>query len=285
MRIVNTFISDGGELPAYTQLSLKKARETNPSVAIDFICKDNQPFFGDLDINWIPQDSLKDSDTLRDFNEVCWFKNHGTPNTTHPSPELFWHRTCERIYYLSEHINKNRLYDVFHFENDVLIYGDISTVQTSISMSLTPLSNHQTTFAFVHIPVPAMLKDLCRFFNVLLGYGNDHLIQQYGFDHVSEMSLLYIANDHDIFSQFPTLPHHAQEAGWLFDPGSYGQYLGGTNNGHPPGFVDPKHFIGKEIINGNLDITFDGSPSVNGIKIFNLHVHNKNLGRFIREDF
>jgi len=284
MRIVNTFISDGGELPAYTRLSLEKARKTNPNVMIDFICKDNQPFFRDFDINWIPQDSLQDGEVLRQFNEVCWFKDHGTPNTTHPSPELFWHRTCERIYYLSEYINRNRLYDVFHFENDVLIYGDISTVQTNMQMSLTPMSDHQATFAFVHIPVPAMLRDLCFFFNVLLERGNDRLIEAYGFDHVSEMSLLYIAHDHEVFSTFPTQPKYIEKDDWLFDPGSYGQYLGGTNNGHSNGFTDPKHFIGRAISSGEIDCGFDGVPYVTtgGFRypLFNLHIHSKNLEAF-----
>jgi len=68
----------------------------------------------------------------------------------------------------------------------------------------------------------------------------------------------------------------------LFDPGSYGQFLGGTNNGHGPGFTDSEHFIGDHINQGKIKkVEFvDGCPFVDGIKLFNLHVHSKNLELF-----
>ena len=151
-------------------------------------------------------------------------------------------------------------------------------------MSLTPMSDHQATFAFVHIPVPAMLRDLCYFFNMLLKEGNDRLIEAYGFDHVSEMSLLYIAYDREVFSMFPTQPKYIEGSDWLFDPGSYGQYLGGTNNGHGSGFTDPKHFICRAISSSEIDCGFDGVPYVTAddsrYPLFNLHIHSKNLEAF-----
>ena len=285
MRIVNTFISDGGELPAYTQISLAQARKTNPDVTIDFICKDDQSFFKDIGVNWIPQDSLKDGTTLKEFNNLCWFKRHGTPNTTHPSPELFWHRTCERIYYLSEYVDKNRLYDVFHFENDVLLYHDLDGVPQANRISLTPMSVDQVTFAFVHVPMPALIVYLCKFLNEALAIGEEGLIQRFGFDHVSEMSLLHIANKCEMFEAFKTVPEIG-EKDFVFDPGSYGQYLGGTNNGHESGFTDPKHMIGALLRNNKIGAEFTDKPYAigsDGIKhpIFNLHVHSKNLEGFV----
>jgi|TARA_R110002020_G_scaffold320021_2_gene536064 hypothetical protein len=284
VKVVNTFISDGGPLPSYTEISLRQARKTNPDVEIDFICKDDQDIFSDLNINWVPQDDIKSS-VLDEFNDVCWFKQHGTPNTTFKSPELFWHRTCERIYYLEAYINQGRFYDVFHFENDVLLYGDISTVPTDVNITLTPMAMKQVTFAFVHIPSPKCLNNLCKFFNMLLSHGNAALMQTYGFDHVSEMSLLHVANEQGAFCTFPLLPKFSDGSDWVFDPGSYGQYLGGTNNGHSEGFTDPSHIIGDAISKGHLDAEFSGSPkAIQGdtVKnIFNLHVHSKNLERFV----
>ena len=81
MKIVNTFISDGGALPDYVRFSIQKARETNPDVELDFICKDDQPIFEEFDVNWVPQDELSDGDVLKEFNNVCDFRRHGTPNT------------------------------------------------------------------------------------------------------------------------------------------------------------------------------------------------------------
>jgi|TARA_R110000824_G_scaffold318921_3_gene506037 hypothetical protein len=48
--IINTFISDGGDIPEYTNISLRQARKTNPDADIRFICADNQDIFDELDI-------------------------------------------------------------------------------------------------------------------------------------------------------------------------------------------------------------------------------------------
>ena len=108
-------------------------------------------------------------------------------------------------------------------------------------------------------------------------YGEQRLSQHLR-DHVSEMSLLHMAFREHLVAGFPILPTQSNEM--VFDPGSYGQFLGGTNNGHSNGFTDPEHFIGELIKSGDLNVEFDGKPSVNGVKIFNLHVHSKNLKEF-----
>ncbi|MDB4352706.1 hypothetical protein OAA60_04695, partial [Porticoccaceae bacterium] len=206
MKIVNTFISDGGALPDYVRFSIQKARQTNPDVGFDFICKDDQPLFEEFGVNWIPQDELSNGDVITQFNKVCNFSRHGTPNTSYPSPELFWHRTCERLYYLDEYLNRERIYDAFHFENDVLIYGDLKDVPTETLLSLTPMSINQVTFAFAHIPTPQHTRYMCLFFNQLLEQGEQWLMQEFGFDHVSEMSLLHVANLNRMFCALPTVP-------------------------------------------------------------------------------
>tara|TARA_A100001515_G_C4584102_1_gene213925 strand:+ start:1192 stop:2046 length:855 start_codon:yes stop_codon:yes gene_type:complete len=276
--IVNTFISDGGPIPEYTKVSLRQARHTNPDTDISFISADNQDIFDELNIKWVPQGSI-DSELLREFNECCWFKRHGTPQTTYPSPELFWHRTAERIYYLEAYISQNDLKNVFHFENDVLIYGDLSTVPVSgkIAMML-PMSRNKSTFAFTHIPSPQHLHKVCKYFNKLMSTYGEQTLSQHLRDHVSEMSLLHMAFREWLVAGFPILPTQSSEM--VFDPGSYGQFLGGTNNGHSKGFTDPEHFIGELINDGDLNVEFNDEPSVNGVKIFNLHIHSKNLKEF-----
>jgi len=288
VRIVNTFISDGGPLPSYTEVSLRQARKTNPDVEIDFICKDDQELFSEVGVNWIPQESIQSSE-LDMFNEVCWFKRHGTPNTTFKSPNLFWHRTCERIYYLEAYISQQNMQNVFHFENDVLLYGHLSTVPVIDDVAMVlPMSRNKATFAFCHISEPNNLHSVCKYFTWLMSsYGETRLSQHLG-DHVSEMSLLYMALREHIVAALPTLPTYGAQDGILteqtnemvFDPGSYGQFLGGTNNGHGAGFTDSQHFIGELIESGDLQVTFDGTPSVNGVQIFNLHIHGKNLEEF-----
>ena len=274
--IINTFISDGGKVPEYTEICLRQARKTNPDEDIRFICKDDQAIFKELNIKWVPQDSI-DSELLREFNQVCWFKNHGTPNTSYPSPELFWHRTAERIYYLQAYINEHDLKNVFHFENDVLIYYGLDLVPASDTMMVLPMSINKATFAFAYIPNRQTINSLCCYFNWLLSRYGEEALSRHLRDHVSEMSLLHIALQEELVKPLPILPYDSDV---VFDPASYGQFLSGTNNGHGAGFVDKEHFIGREIEKNHLNITFYGKPFVNDAKIFNLHIHSKNLKEF-----
>ena len=144
-----------------------------------------------------------------------------------------------------------------------------------------PMSRNKSTFAFAHIPSPQKLYEVCQFFNWLLSTHNEESLMRHVQDHVSEMSLLHMALKEQIVVGLPILPH--QNDTIVFDPGSYGQFLGGTNNGHSSGFTDAQHFIGEAINSGDLNIVFDSEPSVNGVKIFNLHIHSKNLKDFINE--
>ena len=277
MRLVNTFISDSSVVPDYTRLSLKQARLFNSDLHIDFICHSKQDYFDELKINWIPQDTLSNGDTLRAFNQVCSFRRHGTPNTTYPSPNLFWHRTAERIFYLAEYVTKYGYDHIFHFENDVLIYDNLDKVDINNNIMVTPMSNTHTTFAFCYFANADVLKSLCDYFNHLLSLGESYLLS-FGYDHISEMSLLNMALRNKLVQCFPIFQNYG---GFIYDPGSYGQYLGGTNNGHGAGFIDPSHYIGHKILLHEIHPVFNTKPYTEHNPIFNLHIHSKNLEQFI----
>lgn len=283
MRIVYTFISDENNIPEYTKYSLKQARRLNPCTQIDFICKTNQPMFNDYNVNWVSQDLLSNGNTLKKFNDVCDFGRHGQPNTTYPSTPDFWHRTAERIFYLYEHINTNNFTDVFHLENDVVMYHSIESAlydTSSDKMSVIMMSQTHTTFAFCHIPTPHKIEIVCNaFIEMLELLGEDTMKKYGGYDHISEMSLLNLALRNNIVRSFPILPGKEK---YVYDPGSYGQFFGGTNNGHAPGFIDPTHYIGSAIIGNHIRPELkNGVPIVDGHKIFNLHIHSKNLEDFV----
>jgi hypothetical protein len=109
---------------------------------------------------------------------------------------------------------------------------------------------------------------------------------------VNEMTLLAIFNQ----KSFHILPHMSIDFGaygefdfrpeYVFDPGSYGQYLGGTNNGHGAGYAGDHHFIGEAINKGLIKPIFeDHKPYVlcygNKYPLFNLHIHSKKLEQFL----
>tara|TARA_R110000822_G_scaffold161129_2_gene301454 strand:- start:2014 stop:2886 length:873 start_codon:yes stop_codon:yes gene_type:complete len=290
MLILNTFISEETVVPEYTETSIKQTRKENPEIPILFICKQEQPWFKDLKVQWVSQDSLSKGTWLTKFNKVCKFNRHGTPNTTHPSPKNFWHRTAERIFYLREAINSYKLDNVFHFENDVMVYDSFDKIVNKLPnniVSAIPMSQTHSTFALTFIPTIDSIDFMCEYFLNLLHKGERHL-QRKGYDHISEMSLLNMAMRNGRAEQLPILPSRdlSNSVDLIFDPGSYGQFLGGTNNGHPRGFIDPTHFIGQYFgrTEDRPEIPFDdGYPYFQGSKIFNLHIHSKNLKDFYND--
>jgi hypothetical protein len=284
MRIVNTFISDTNDIPEYTEICLRQARKHNPSVIMDFISAKPADYFKDLDINWVSQNDLI-GDSLRSFREVSWFDRHGTPNTSYPSPEGFWAKTAERLFYLDEYIWQNDLTDVIHFENDVMLYEDVEKIKPTHNIMGINTSFYQTTFALAYIKNKEYYRNLCFALINIMRQGERNLLS-FGFDHISEMSLLSMAEKLNNIGSFNSLPEKDND--YVFDPASYGQFLGGTNNEHGPGFTDPKHYVGQKIKSGHIEVLFGPNYPVvwdkltdTHKKIFNLHIHSKNLGEFV----
>ena len=89
----------------------------------------------------------------------------------------------------------------------------------------------------------------------------------------------------DLIKTLNVLPNIDEK--YVFDPSSYGQYFGGTNQGHLPGYKNTKHIIGSEIISGNIiPLMIEKKPFVKKGQIFypivNLHIHSKNTSEFIK---
>jgi hypothetical protein len=284
--IINTFISDGEKIPEYTLLSLHRLRELNPDERILFIAKDFDPyggFFSKNRIEMVHQQEVK-SPLLDEFNKLSNLKRHGRPNTKYPSPNFFFHRAMERIYYLEALISKNNFSNVWHFENDVLTYLPLPKIEKTQTVVITPMGRYLSTMAVSYIEYPNYMTHLCNELNDLLAMGEDVLTEVYELDMVNEMTLLGI----QILDEFPTLPI-MEESKLMYDPGSYGQYLGGTNcHDHGPGYAGNHHYIGESINEGIIKPTMlFGKPYVRKERtgelfpLFNLHIHSKNLKDFL----
>lgn len=282
--IINTFISDSDIVPAYTAISLKKARDLNTDLPIHFICKKKQSYFDKLGIQWVDQAKYSDHPLVQEFNKLSWFQRHGTPRTTYPSPDGFWHKTCERVFYLAAYADAHNLKTFLHTENDVIMFYSFTTLMKDIGPSeflATIMSDKQATFAVMYCPVHEYLTNLCKYMLDIMRLGEVEIKQRYGLDHVSEMSLLRIAMSFGVVDTFKIIPDVEQGA-LCFDPGSYGQFLGGTNNGHNEGFKDFDHYAWKNncevfMIKGLPYVKHDGVSN----PLFNLHVHSKRLELFV----
>lgn len=260
-------------------------RNQNPDSDISFICNNNHGFervFKNLNITHVPMDSLSDYHGLADLDFISMLKRHGTPNTKHPSPPQFFYRALERIFYLEAFANTCPT-DIIHLENDVLVYYPFETILDAnwrASGAYTPMGQNLGTFALCHLSWER-LKEYRDFVVSSFALGEDLFCNWYGVDMLNEMTILG-ALWHDKY-KLPIIPEDSEQ--YVFDPGSYGQYLGGTNNEHGPGWTGNHHYIGRYLQSKDRPVVRmeNGKPMVEDTPIFNLHIHSKNLKDFYYE--
>ena len=296
MQIVQTFISDPGvKIPEYTIYSLQKLREHNPGTQISFISNIGHGFnnvFKKYDVNWVDQNTL-DSFYLDAFRRLSDLERHGTPDTKYPSPPKFFHRALERIFMLQAYMAQGWEREVFHTENDVLTYYPLDLdidccVPDSPNVYITPMGPHVSTFAFAYFYNVGGMNELCGKFLEYLWMGEAKFLKLSGADMLNEMTMLKQAQTDLYIGKFDIASKRSLDP-YLFDPGSYGQYLGGTNNhDHGPGYAGDHHYIGKKINSFDILPYWDSGLEkpmviVDGktYPLFNLHIHSKNLKDFV----
>ena len=234
---------------------------------------------------------ITDSSVCIDGVEV---KEVATPKDTFL--EGFWAHTFNRLKVLSEHMTRAPKKPVLHIENDVLIYHDpleYANVFSDIAKGrvlMTPLGNDHLSAAYTYAPTSKSMGilwvELCKH----MGMGQKELVKHTGYHFTSEMTLLdHIYKNHSgLIELLPILrgdPHY-DRFNSVFDPASYGQYLGGIQNAPGVAWAGDHHFIGKKINKGEILPVFeDGKPYAtegpDKYPINNLHIHSKQLKEFM----
>lgn len=212
----------------------------------------------------------------------------------------FWTVSITRFIYLENFLRKNNLQHVYHFENDILIYFDISKFhhvfrQLYSNIAITPGGPMKTMTGFMYIDNYCSLEHMTDFFiDVLAKLGVDGVCEEYDLDMAHEMSLM-AAYHRDkgprYMAYLPILPFGAFSQNFdkfnaIFDPASWGQLVGGTRV-EGPGAKPPDHYI-AQVLRSHPEYTVDWkvenglklpyfSYDGNLIKINNLHIHSKNL--------
>jgi hypothetical protein len=89
------------------------------------------------------------------------------------------------------------------------------------------------------------------------------------------------------------LSSHLEAFGALFDPSSFGQFVGGTPQGHPPGAAFPHHWLGRDLASGRFALAWENDEQGRRIpfvsdqadgrrwRLNNLHIHSKRIGDFV----
>lgn len=207
--------------------------------------------------------------------------------------DTFWYTTFIRVLVLAIFVKKYKLENVIHIEADNLIFSkDIEKVFSILSDGEFAFCNEAP-----HASAPSIIafkdgeagSNLLKQHITLLRKGENTLNPYVGHfrNYITDMAFLdIIYRNKKNYKMLPCLPFGNQSENFetlqtVFDPTSYGQYLGGTNNGHEKGFIDHRHYVGQELASKNINVVFeDNAPYLYlknkvRIPIFNLHVHNK----------
>lgn len=285
MQIILTHI--GTALPPYLKYTFHQIRTVMPYIPVYFLSDQPEPkeLTQKFNIEW------KTINTSINPLDGIW-----------PYPKNdFWEVTLRRFYHISEFMIENNLYNILHFENDVLVYKNFDQIETVFkhcyqNIGITQGKNRpwecMTGMMFLH--KPTSLKHMLAYFEQILK--DPDLVRNKGYDMLHEMSLMgsYLQeNTPDNVDGLPTLPfgptsRYINLFNGLFDPASWGQYALGTHTKPIPGWAETAHIIGHEILAKKVDLfwyTIDGYkiPFVKDLgtglsyQLYNLHIHSKNL--------
>lgn len=206
--------------------------------------------------------------------------------------EVFLYHAFLRLIFVSIFIKKYKLLDVVHLEADNIVYYNGNDLFKPDVISSGEFA-YSLVSPLVAAPGIICFKDglsgnnfLSRIIKLLMS-GEEAIFSAIGvqLDYISDMNFLdVISRGSKYFKLLPSLPFtdlatNYEKFTYLFDPASYGQYLGGTNNGHEIGYKEQNHYIGRMLINGKINVVYNRKPYVvyneKEYPIYNLHIHNK----------
>lgn len=232
---------------------------------------------------------------VQKYNKFNWLDNldyfRGNDSISH-----MWRTSCFRMFYIQEFLKENKLKNILHFDNDVLLYENpekIIEIMDSVydKFAITAHTEDQVVMGMSYIKDYNSLDGIVNYLKSQLEINFNTLSNKYG-GYPSEMCLI---SSYGKIDTIPVLPKRLSKNRYtnnyhkfksVFDPSSYGQYIGGTYGDKKPGWFGVHQEIGKYIANNEIEIIFeDRNPYLifkeEKIKINNLHIHSKETWKYL----
>lgn len=205
----------------------------------------------------------------------------------------FWQLASARFFYIYAFMKQHEVTDVVHFENDVLSYYSVGTLENCIDRSCMHIpfdSLERNIASIVYIPSHTILKAILDRYD-------------YNVDDMHNFSRIRRETP-NLIKGLPicVAPPNAQKEevrfvtegydkfnGFIFDAAAMGQYIGGIDPRNVSDGKDTVGFVNETCVIKYADFaSFEwrqGRPflRINGgplVPIFNLHIHCKNLKKF-----
>ncbi len=268
-----------GTINSHIYESLNSVLSSDKAASIYF-CSDQKiesksERFNLINLNEINSDLIDEIDKLEKFEKL--------------DNNPLWKTSLLRVFYIYELAQKLKLNSFVHFDSDVLIYKSYEELIENFSQSkvnITQLSNDMLIFGYCYVANLDNYKKVCE--SIIEIYGNKSYYERTYYEGKSlvEMRSLYLAYllNPDLFNILPSLP--TENKNILFDPLSYGQYLGGRHyKKFSKGFLDSRHITYDAMKSKELFPKYKKGKSYiihnnKNIDLANLHVHSKKLSKY-----
>jgi hypothetical protein len=254
-------------VPEYTYVSIE---QTKKITGIDSVLLTNKDFY-----------IFKDE--IHDFYNTC---KYGFPSFYKDS---FWLLTFLRMYIVFLYVKHNNIDKFVHLENDNLIYDTFNVFKKLPSgCFFTKVGPHCGSSGLMYCNDIQKFNNVINKMLVLIKKGEQVVRTYTSYDFLSEMILIDLLVQANIAEYLPLFPDdkYFELTNTVFDGASYGQYIGGTNNGHGPGWYGQNHYVGQKINDKILNINFNvKKPNIvysnKEASIYNLHIHSKKLAQYV----
>jgi hypothetical protein len=207
-----------------------------------------------------------------------------------------WKSSCFRLFYIKEFMEEYNIENALHFDNDVLLYENPEfiieqLIKLNYNFGITAHNNTEVVFGMSFIKTADALNNVVNDIKQEFELPYNILKTKYQ-GYPTEMRLISALSKYETI---PILPNNISverysnnytEFNSVFDPSSYGQYLGGIYRQCIPGWYNASQEIGIHIGNNNIKVFIENKiPYIDcqdkKIKINNLHIHSKQLEKFI----
>lgn len=208
----------------------------------------------------------------------------------------FWHHTSRRLFLVYSYMETYNVKNIIHIENDVLIYSDLKFDYDNY-MRVTLDHPTRVVPGIIYIPTSNHLQPLIEEYN-------------YSKHDMDNVAIFYNKYKNDLVKTFPIIfdntinneiDNQISDSSYnndfklfngIFDAAAMGQYIGGADprNGakYGVGFVNETclvkynkyKFIWKEN-DSNVKLPYLLDKNNNYVKIHNLHIHCKDLAKFV----
>lgn len=213
----------------------------------------------------------------------------------------FWRFSCERFFVLEQALREAGIDRALHIENDNLLYASPDDYEGWLTdtygtqLAICPLTKDEDTAGVMYVGSLAALSAFTDALLELVELEPEKLLERHGGPMANEMRMIHLLRtEHGLAQALPTTVAAATELSspYVFDPASYGQWVDGTPSTPGVPYAGDHHFIGADILAGNLRVSWDAqqrfptvfsSPDDRELPLANLHIHSKRLERWRTE--